>query len=100
MRKARGKPRRRRAVPSFSEHLMQRATREPALQHGIRPAMAERGPLGGFCDDACFDPRDVFAQTRKHARVCAAHAPLPCCPGIKKSVTSEPFIGPIVHDTF
>jgi hypothetical protein len=76
LRKARDESRRRRAMSALREHLMQCAAREATLQHGIRLGVTERRPVRRICGYARFNPRNIVAQTRKRARMCAAHAPL------------------------
>lgn len=68
---------RRGAVPAgLGEHLMQRAERQPALQRGIGPGMAERHPAQILRVGVTLDPLDIAAQIRKRGQACAGHAPL------------------------
>jgi hypothetical protein len=77
-----------------------RAAREATLQHRIRLVMAERRPAQHSAGTVSLDPRDIVAQTRKRARMCAAHAPLSWSAVIKNPVRSEPMTGLNVHYMF
>jgi hypothetical protein len=59
-----------------SEHLMQRAAHQPALQRRVGVGMSKRNArhVGGI--HMRFDAFDAAAQARKRIHACALHAPL------------------------
>src|SRR5262249_45338205 len=70
-RKPGDKTRRGRALPPLAKHLVDRRAREPALQHGVGLAMAERDAVVLMHDLRRFDALDLAAQNRKRAHACA-----------------------------
>lgn len=67
-------PCRRRTLVSFGKHLMYGSQSEPAAQHRVGTAMAERDLVQGVHIAMAFDALDAAAQGRKRARACAHHA--------------------------
>jgi hypothetical protein len=68
VREAGDESRRRSAVPAFREHLMHRAARQAALQHGIRLLMTKQRPARHSTAMIGLDARDAVTQTRKRPR--------------------------------
>ena len=90
---------RRGTLASLAEHLVQRAARQPSLQCSIGLGMPQWNPIGCVGIRMRLDAFDAAAQMRKRVRAIAAHASL-----LEKCwqimVSTEPMIGPIVHDMF
>lgn len=99
MREGRDKARGRRAVTAFGEHLMHRATCEPALQRRVRLGMTERHAIRRIGIAVGLDALDTAAQLRERGHACAGHAPLLEIV-LPWRVFSEPIAGPFVHDMF
>jgi hypothetical protein len=95
------KTRRRRTLPAgFRKHLMHRAQGKAALQRRVDLGMPERHPVRPVRLSGRLDALDAVAQTRKHVRAGAGHAPLLQGVGPSQVRLREPTAGPFVHDMF